>query len=60
MTLGKRLIRFRAENNLSQQKLADMCRISKQTLFMIEKYDISISPLTREKIELVIGKEKEE
>lgn len=60
MTLGKRLIRFRAENNLSQQKLADMCKISKQTLFMIEKYEISISPLTREKIELVIGKEKKE
>lgn len=60
MTLGKRLIRFRAENNLSQQKLADMCKISKQTLFMIEKYEISISPLTREKIELVIGKERKE
>ena len=60
MTLGKRLIRFRAENNLSQQKLADMCKISKQTLFMIEKYEINISPLTREKIELVIGKERKE
>ena len=60
MTLGKRLIRFRAENNLSQQKLADMCKISKQTLFMIEKYEINISPLTREKIELVIGTEKKE
>lgn len=59
MTLGKRLIRFRAENNLSQQKLANMCKISKQTLFMIEKYEINISPLTREKIELVIGKERE-
>lgn len=60
MTLGKRLIRFRAENNLSQQKLADMCKVSKQTIFMIEHYDINISTLTREKIELVIGKEQED
>lgn len=60
MNLGKRLLRFRAENDLTQQKLADMCRVSKQTIFMIEKYDISIAPVTKEKIELVIGKEKEE
>ena len=58
MTLGKRLIRFRAENNLSQQKLADMCKVSKQTIFMIEKYEIRISTLTKEKIELIIGKEE--
>ena len=60
MSLGKRCLRFRAENDLSQQKLADMCRVSKQTIFMLEHYDIKTSDLTREKIELVIGKEQED
>ena len=59
MSLGKRLLRFRAENDLSQTELAKMCNVSKQTIFMIEKYDIKIAPLTREKIELVVGKEAE-
>lgn len=59
MTLGERILKFRAENNLSMDALAKMCKCSRQTIFMIEKYNIRIAPLTLQKIELVIGKEEE-
>jgi len=58
MTLSERILKFRAENNLSMEKLAKMCKVSRQTIFMIEKYDIRIAPLTLQKIELVIGKDE--
>ena len=58
MGLGERILKFRAKNDLSQKTLAEMCKVSRQTIFMIEKYDIRIAPLTQEKIELVIGKEE--
>lgn len=57
MELGKRILNYRAEHDLSQKDFADMCRVSRQTIFMIEKYDIHITSLTLKKIELVIGKE---
>ncbi len=59
MTLGERVLRFRAQNDLTQTEMAERCRVSKQTIFNIEHYDVSIAPITREKIELVIGKESE-
>lgn len=59
MELGSRILRYRAEHDLSQKELADMCKVSRQTIFMLEKYDIRIAPLTLEKIELVIGKEEQ-
>lgn len=59
MELGERILRFRAENDLSQKVFADMCKVSRQTVFMIEKYNIRIAPLTLRKIELVIGKAEE-
>ena len=60
MTLGERVLKFRAAHDLTQQAMADMCKVSRQTIFMIEKYNIRIAPLTLRKIELVIGKTKEE
>lgn len=60
MELGKRILRFRAEHDLSQQDFADKCKVSRQTVFMIEKYNIKITELTRKKIELIIGKEEGE
>ena len=59
MELGERILKFRAENDLSQKGFADMCKVSRQTVFMIEKYNIRIAPLTLRKIELVIGKAEE-
>lgn len=59
MTLGERVLKFRAANDLSMDALAKMCKVSRQTIFMIEKYDIRIAPLTLEKIELVIGKDEQ-
>lgn len=60
MTLGQRLLDYRAKNDLSMAELAEKCKISKQTIFLIEKYDANVTPLTRSKIELVIGAEKKE
>ena len=57
MELRERITQFRAENNLSQEKFAKMCNVSRMTIFMIEKYNASTTALTRAKIELVVGKE---
>lgn len=59
MTLGERVLKFRAANDLSMDALAKMCKVSRQTIFMIEKYNINITPLTLKKIELVIGKDEQ-
>ena len=60
MTLGDRMIRYRAENNLTQSQLAALCKISRPTVCMIEKYGTNATALTRAKIELVIGEEEKE
>ena len=57
--IGQRMLEFRARNDLTQEELAKMCRVSKQTIWMIEKYDTNITPLTRKKIELIINGEEE-
>lgn len=54
-TLGERMVIYRAEHDLSQQELADKCKVSKQTIFSIESEQQTPSRLTRAKIELVIG-----
>lgn len=60
MTLGERILKYRATNDLSMHALAKMCRVSKQTIFLIERHNAKPSALTLAKIELVIGKEKED
>ena len=60
MTLGERIVQYRAEHKMTQVEFAKACGLSKPTIFMIEKYDASITALTRAKVELVIGKEKKE
>lgn len=55
--LCRKIIDYRAEHNLSQKKLALMCRVSLQTLCNIEKGIQSPSNLTRLKILKVIEKE---
>lgn len=60
MKLGERIIRYRARNDLTQAQFAQACNVSRQTIFLIEKYNVGVTALTRAKIELVIGKEEKE
>lgn len=68
MTLGEKIIEFRKKNNLTQEKLADKIRISRQTLSNWESditspdikqakilaniFEISLDELTNNKIEI--------
>ena len=60
MTLQERMIEYRAKERISQQELADRCGVSKQTIYSIENGMQEPSKVTHAKIELVIGKEREE
>lgn len=54
---GQRLIVFRAKHNLTQQKMAQMCKVSLQTIYLLENGLQKPSKLTRQKILSVIEKE---
>ncbi len=57
--LGERMVRYRAQNDLSQAELAERCNLSLQTINSVENGLQSASKLTIAKIEIVIGKEEE-
>ena len=59
MTLGERMIEYRARERINQKELADRCGLSLQTVNSIENETQSPSKVTVAKIELVIGKEEE-
>lgn len=59
MSLSERMIEYRAKERINQQELADRCGVSKQTIYSIENDLQEPSKVTVAKIELVIGKEKE-
>ena len=58
MTLQDEMIRFRAENNLSQTKCAELAKITLQTWTMVERGIQKPSRITEEKIRLIIGKQE--
>lgn len=58
--LQKRMLRYRAFENISQAEMAKRCGVTTQTINAIENGIQEPSKLTRTKIELLIGKEKEE
>lgn len=58
MTLAERMIEYRAKERINQEKLAQRCGISTQTVNFIENGQQKPSKVTVAKIELVIGKEK--
>ena len=58
MTLQERMIEYRARERITQQALADLCGLSKQTINSVETGAQDPSRITIAKIELVIGKEK--
>lgn len=55
MELKDAMIQYRAEKNLSQTDLAELCKVSLQTINMIENGKQTPSKLTKAKIRQVIG-----
>ena len=60
MTLSERMVEYRAKNRLSQRELATLVGVTTQTINSAETGTQSPSKVTVAKIELVIGKEKDE
>lgn len=57
MTLVEMILKYRAENNISQSEFARRCNLSTQTVNSIENGTQAPSKLTKTKIMLVIGGE---
>lgn len=55
--LANKMLDYRAKNNISQYKFADMCKVSVQTICNIENGIQNPSKLTKQKILNVIEKE---
>lgn len=53
--LSKKIINYRADNNLSQKELAEMCKTSAQTICNVENEKQNPSKLTLQKILKIIG-----
>lgn len=60
MTLGERILKYRAKEGISQAEMAKRCRISLQAINYIERGRQKPSRLTTAKIEMVIAEEGEE
>ena len=60
MTLQDRMVEYRAKNRLSVEQAALQCGISTQTWRYVERGLQDASRVTVAKIELFIGKEKDE
>lgn len=60
MTLQDRMVEYRAKNRLSVEQAAVQCGISTQTWRYVERGLQDASRVTVAKIELFIGKEKDE
>ena len=60
MSLADDMLRYRAKNNVSQEKLAEMCGCSKMTINSIENGNTAITKLTETKIRLVIDEIRKE
>ena len=59
MTLAERMIKYRAENRITQRDLAQRCGVSLQTINSVENETQTPSKVTRAKIELTIGGDKD-
>jgi len=57
MTLGERMVEYRAKERISQTELARRCGLSLQTVHSVETESQTPTKLTKAKIELIIGKE---
>lgn len=55
MTLGERMVRYRAKERISQTELAQRCGVTLQTISNVERGIQEPSRVTVQKIELVIS-----
>lgn len=55
--LISRMLNYRAKHNLSQLKLAELCKVTTQTICNVENGTQEPSKLTRQKILNIIDKE---
>lgn len=55
MTLGERMVRYRAKERISQTELAQRCGVTLQTISNVERGIQDPSRVTVQKIELVIS-----
>lgn len=55
--LISKMLNYRAKNNLSQLKLAELCKVTTQTICNVENGTQEPSKLTRQKILNIIDKE---
>lgn len=58
MTLAKRMIQFRAINNLSQSEFGKLCGMNQSYISNIENESRIPGKMAREKLELVLNGEK--
>lgn len=54
MTIAEKILAYRAEKNLSMQKFAELCNVSIQTIYNIEKRNTNPSRFTLAKIKKVL------
>ena len=57
--LADKMVLYRARHNLNQEKLAQLCGLSLQTINSVEKGTQKPSRLTEQKIRLVVEGENE-
>lgn len=60
MTLGERIIYYRAKNRLSQKDFAELCGVTPQTIYAIENGYQKASKTTVIKINLVLDGDNNE
>lgn len=56
MKLSHEILKYRAVHNISQQEMANRCRVTKQTIFNIEHEIQDPTELTQMKIKMVLEK----
>lgn len=56
MKLSQEILKYRAVHNISQQEMANRCRVTKQTIFNIEHEIQDPTELTQMKIKMVLEK----
>ena len=54
MSIAEKILAYRAEKNLSMQKFAELCNVSIQTIYNIEKRNTNPSRFTLAKIKKVL------
>ena len=59
MTLGEKMIRYRAKHRMTQEEFSKLAGISIQTISYIEREKQAPSRITKAKIEMIIEEDEE-